>query len=87
MYLDLELIALFYFTMASAGFILVLFKYRHGSQMRLWGIRACHILGFLGVACLRLSDGYFEQPTLLIVSSLIISLIAFEVSSRFLKTG
>ncbi len=87
MYLDLELIALFYFTMASAGFILVLFKYRHGSQMRLWGIRACHILGFLGVACLRLADGYFAQPTLLIVSSLIISLIAFEVSSRFLKTG
>ncbi len=87
MYLDLELIALFYFTMASAGFILFLFKYRRGSEIRLWGFRACHILGFLGVACLRLSDGYFTEPTLLIVSSLIVSLIAFEVSSRFLKTG
>ena len=37
--------------------------------------------------CLRLSDGYFTQPTLLIVSSLIVSLIAFEISSRFLKIG
>ena len=73
--------------MASAGFILFLFKYRRGSVIRLWGVRACHILGFLGVACLRLSDGYFTQPTLLIVSSLIVSLIAFEVSSRFLKIG
>ena len=85
--LDLELIALFYFTMASAGFVLFLFKYRRGTEVRLWGIRACHILGFLGVACLRLSEGYFSQPALLIISSLIVSLIAFEVSSRFLKTG
>ena len=85
--LDLELMALFYFTMASAGFVLLLFKYRHGSEIRRWGIRACHVLGFLGVACLRLSDGFFTEPALLIVSSLIISLIAFEVSSRFLKIG
>ena len=85
--LDLELIALFYFTMASGGFILFLFRYRHGSEIRRWGIRACHTLGFLGVACLRLSEGYFTQPALLIVSSLIVSLIAFEVSSRFLKMG
>ena len=87
MHLDLELIALFYFTMASAGFILFLFKYSHGSEIRRWGVRACHILGFLGVACLRLSDGYFTQPGLLIVSSLIVSLVAFEISSRFLKIG
>ena len=85
--LDLELIALFYFTMSSAGFILFLFKYRHGSEIRLWGIRACHTLGFLGVACLRLSAGFFTDPSLLIISSLIVSLLAFEVSSRFLKIG
>ncbi len=87
MRLDLELLALFYFSMASAGFVWVLFRYGRGSQLRLWGIRACHILGFLGVACLRLNQGHFTRPELLIVSSLTVSLIAFEVSSRYLKTG
>ncbi len=87
MHLDLEVLALVYFSMASAGFVLVLFRYRHGSEIRLWGIRACHILGFLGVACLRLAQGHFTQPALLIVSSLTFSLIAFEMASRYLKTG
>ena len=87
MTIDWELLALFYFSMASVGFMLFLVKYRRRPDVKLWGIRACHVFGFLGVLCLRVAKGYFTEPALLITSSLIVSLVAFEISSRFLKTG
>ena len=71
------------FTMASAGFIIFLVKHPRGSDGRLWGIRACHGLGFLGVAAMRLARGDFTERSLLIISSLVVSVVAFELSSRY----
>lgn len=36
MHLDLELLALVCFSMALAGFVLVMLRYRQGSTIRLW---------------------------------------------------
>lgn len=83
----LDLVSLFFFSMASAGFVMFMVKYPQGSEVRLWGIRACHLFGFLGVAFLRLSKGHFTEPALLIVSSLLVSLVAFEIANRYLETG
>lgn len=68
--------------MASAGFILFMVKYPNGSDVRLWGIRACHLFGFIGVGLLRLARGNFSEASLLIISSLIVSLIACEFTQR-----
>ncbi|MFQ5737559.1 MAG: hypothetical protein ACE5JX_00965 [Acidobacteriota bacterium] len=78
----LELASLFFFSMASAGFILFMVKYPNGSDVRLWGIRACHLFGFIGVGLLRLARGNFSEASLLIISSLIVSLIACEFTQR-----
>ena len=82
-----DLAALFFFSMASAGFVIFSIKYPRGSEVRLWGIRCCHLFGFTGVLFLRLSQGQLNEVTLLILSSLVVSLLAFEISSHFLKTG
>ncbi len=76
--------SLLLFTMASAGFIIFLVKYPRGSAARLWGIRACHGLGFLGVAAMRLAHGTFTERSLLIISSLVVSAIAVELASKYL---
>ena len=78
----LSLTALFFFTMASAGFVLVMIRYPTGSSVRVWGVRVCHGLGFLGVLLMRLSRGAFSEPSLLVVSSLVVSLVAFELTQR-----
>ncbi len=83
----LELASLFFFALASAGFILSMVKYPRGSAARLWGIRLCHLFGFAGVGLLRWARGQFSDLALLVVSSLVVSMIAFELSSRFLKPG
>ena len=83
----LGLLSLFFFSMASAGFILFMVKYPRGSEVRLWGIRLCHAFGFCGVGFRRLLDGMFTEPVLLVVYSLVVSLVAFEIGHRFLKTG
>ena len=80
----MALASLLLFTMASAGFIIFLIKYPRGSEVRLWGIRACHGLGFLGVASMRLARGNFSELSLLIISSLVVSVVAFELSSKYL---
>ena len=59
-------------------------KYPHGSELRVWGIRLCHFLGFAGVLMLRLSRGSFTELSLLIISTLVVSLVAFEFSTRYL---
>jgi hypothetical protein len=78
----LDLLALFFFTMATGGFILFMVKYPHGSEVRLWGIRLSHFLGFVGVVAMRLYRGYFSELSLLIVSALVVSLLMFELSTR-----
>ncbi len=76
--------SLFFFTMASVGFILFMTKYPHGSEIRLWGIRTCHLLGFVGVLMLWLSRGHLTELSLVIASSLIVSVVAFELSVKYL---
>ncbi len=80
----LDLVSLFFFTMATGGFILFMVKYPHGSEIRLWGIRLSYVLGFVGVLAMRLYRGSFSELSLLIVSSLVVSLIAFELSIKYL---
>jgi len=81
----LSLASLFFFTMASAGFVFVMIRYPLGSSMRTWGIRACHFLGFLGVVLMRLARGSFTEASLLVVSSLVVSLLCFEMTRKYLK--
>lgn len=77
--------ALFCFSAASFGFVYFLVKYRRGSQARLWGIRICHSLGFTGVLMHRLWLGEVNEISLLMVSSLTVSLLGFELSERYLN--
>lgn len=81
----LSLISLLLYSFASLGFIVFIAKYPHQSQERIWGMRLCYILGFAGVLAMRLSRGNFSELSLLAISSLIVSLITFELSTRFLK--
>jgi len=60
-------------------------RYPRGSEVRIWGIRLCHLLGFLGIIFLRLSERQFNEVSTMIFVSLVISLIAFEMAERFLK--
>ena len=80
----LDLVSLFFFTMATGGFILFMVKYPHGSEIRLWGIRLSYVLGFVGVLAMRIYSGSFSELSLLIVSSLVVSLVAFELSTKYL---
>ena len=80
----LGLVSLFFFTIATGGFILFMAKYPYGSDVRQWGIRVSCVLGFVGVLAMRLYRGSFSEPSLLIVSTLVVSLLAFELSTRYL---
>ncbi len=80
----LGLASLFFFTVATAGFALFMAKYPHGGEGRLWGIRGSYFLGFVGVLVMRFYRGSFSEPALLIISMLAVSLVAFELSTRFL---
>jgi hypothetical protein len=80
----LGLISLFFFTMATGGFILFMAKYPHGAEVRIWGIRLSYLLGFVGVLAMRLYRGSFSEPSLLIISTLVVSLVTFELSARYL---
>ena len=86
--LDLSLIrlgSLFCFSAASFGFVLFMLKYQRGSEVRLWGIRTCHVLGFLGVVLLSLSKDRFDEISAMIFTSLVVSLVGFELAEQFLK--
>ena len=80
----LGLVSLFFFTMATGGFIFFMAKYPQGSEVRLWGIRLSYLLGFVGVLAMRLYRGSFSEPSLVIISTLVVSLVAFELSARYL---
>lgn len=78
----LGLVSLCLFTIATAGFILSLLKYPRASQLQVWGIRLSYGMGFFGVLAMRIHQGFFGQLSLLIISSLVVSFLAFELSSR-----
>ena len=80
----LGLVSLFFFTMATGGFVLFMVKYPHGSEIRTWGIRLSYAFGFLGVLAWRVYLGAFSEISLLTVSALLVSLVAFELSSKYL---
>lgn len=81
----IRLASLFFFSAASFGFVLFMLKYPRGSEVRIWGIRLCHTLGFLGIICLRLSEQRFNEVSAMIFVSLVISLVGFELAERYLK--
>jgi hypothetical protein len=81
----IRLASLFFFSAASFGFVLFMLRYPRGSEVRVWGIRMCHLLGFLGIIFLRLSERQFNEISTMICISLVISLIGFEMAERFLK--
>jgi len=81
----IRLASLFFFSAASFGFVLFMLKYPRGSEVRIWGIRICHMLGFLGILFLRLSEEQFTEISVLILISLIVSLLGFELAERLLK--
>ncbi len=80
----LGLVSLFFFTMATGGFILFMVKYPHGSDIRMWGIRLSYAFGFFGVLAWRFYRGSFSELSLLTVSALLVSLVAFELSTKYL---
>jgi hypothetical protein len=81
----LKLASLFCFSAASFGFVFFSLKYCRGSEVRLWGIRICHVLGFLGIVLLRLSQDHFDEVSVLIFASLVVSLGGFELAEQFLR--
>ena len=70
--------------MATGGFVLFMVKYPHGSDIRTWGIRLSYGLGFFGVLAWRVHRGAFSEISLLTVSALLVSLVAFELSTKYL---
>ena len=78
--------ALFFFSAASFGFIYFKWKYSRGSQVRLWGIRICNSLGFLGVFMHRLWIGEVNEISLMMVAALTVSVLGFELSEHYLRS-
>ena len=76
--------ALAFFSLASVGFLVFLLRYPRESATRIWGIRICYLLGFCGVAMMRISRGHFSEPSMMILAALAMSLITFELASRYL---
>ncbi len=81
----IRLTSLFFFSAASFGFVLFMLKYPRGSEIRIWGIRLCHLLGFVGIFFLLLSERQFTEISILITVSLVVSLAGFELAERFLR--
>jgi hypothetical protein len=81
----LALLSLFFFAAASFGFLYFMFKYAPRSETRLWGTRISLAMGFLGVAALVIAQGGMNQTSTLILVSLLVSLLGFELSNRFLS--
>ncbi len=77
-------VALAFFSLASVGFLVFLLRYPRGSATRMWGIRICYLLGFFGVAMMMMSSGYFSEPSMMILAALAMSLITFELATRYL---
>jgi hypothetical protein len=80
-----RLAALFFFTLATAGFVIFLFRFPRGSDAQVWGIRVSYALGFTGLALLSLWKRNFNEVSVIIFSSLLLSLLAFELTSRYLN--
>ncbi|HUG44525.1 MAG TPA: hypothetical protein VMN76_10115 [Acidobacteriota bacterium] len=80
-----RLAALFFFTLATVGFVIFLFRFPRGSDVQVWGIRVSYALGFTGLALLSLWKRNFNEVSVVIFSSLLLSLLAFELTSRYLN--
>jgi hypothetical protein len=76
--------ALFCFSAASFGFIYFKWRYARRSRVRVWGIRVCHGLGFMGLLMQVLWAGGPNQITWAILIALSVSLFGFELSERLL---
>jgi len=81
----LQAASLFCFAAASFGFLYFRFRYPKRSPMRVWGIRASHLLGFVGLAFLAFWQGGLNEVSMLVASALLVSLVGFETSERFLN--
>jgi len=79
-----RLAALFFFSAASFGFLYFLIRYPRKSEIRLWGIRLCHGLGFLGIVAHWCWIGEANEFTLFFCSALLFSIIGFEISENYL---
>ncbi|HOM99783.1 MAG TPA: hypothetical protein PLM33_05960 [Acidobacteriota bacterium] len=77
--------ALFCFVAASFGFLFFRFRYSRRSPERLWGIRISHLMGFVGLLFHRLWLGEMNEVSFLILASLLVSLLGFEISEYFLR--
>ena len=76
--------ALFCFSAASFGFIYFKWRYPRRSKVRVSGIRLCHGLGFLGVGLQMAWIGGVNGISIVVFAALMVSLVGFEVSERFL---
>ena len=77
--------ALFLFSAASFGILFFIFRYPRRSDVRLWGIRLCHLLGLLGIVMHWLWIGGLTELSVLISAALIVSIVGFEFSTHFLR--
>lgn len=77
--------ALFFFAAASFGILMFIFKYPRTSEVRVWGIRLCHASGLLGVLMHWLWIGALTELSILISAALLVSIVGFEISTRFLR--
>jgi hypothetical protein len=76
--------ALFCFSAASFGFIFFKWRYPRRSRVRVSGIRLCHGLGFLGVLMQMGWIGGVNGISIVVLASLTVSLVGFEISEKFL---
>jgi hypothetical protein len=79
-----RLVALFCFSAASFGFLYFKWRYPRRSKVRVWGIRICHGLGFVGLLAQMLWAGGPNQISWAILAALSVSLFGFELSERML---
>jgi hypothetical protein len=77
--------ALFFFAAASFGILLFGLRYPRSSEVRIWGIRLCHVLGLIGVLMHWLWIGAWTEFSILVVASLAVSITGFEISTHYLK--
>jgi hypothetical protein len=78
-------LALFFFAGASFGILLFGLRYPRTSEVRIWGIRFCHVLGLTGVLMHWLWIGAWTEFSVLIVAALAVSIAGFEISTHYLK--
>jgi len=77
--------ALFFFAAASFGILMFVLRYPRSSEVRIWGVRLCHLSGLLGILMRYLWIGGLTELSILISAALIVSIVGFEISTHFLR--